>query len=104
MITWIQLQAFILYVERYVAERVKEERDAELHGLEADAARAAHEPDRLIPAREAARLLCVSESTLYAKADAYPFTRRGPGGVRFSRRGVLAWIAGAASSTPESAA
>jgi predicted DNA-binding transcriptional regulator AlpA len=50
--------------------------------------------DRLITAKEAARLLGCGESTLYGSADKFPFTRRGPGGVRFSLRGVRAWIAG----------
>ena len=38
MMTWIQLQAFVRYVERYVAERAREEIEAEARAMEARAA------------------------------------------------------------------
>lgn len=50
--------------------------------------------DRLITAADAAPMLGIGESTLYRKADDYPFTRRGPAGLRFSLRGIREWIAG----------
>lgn len=49
--------------------------------------------ERLIPARDAARLLGVSVSFLYEHRDEYPFTRRVGRAVRFERRGLLAWMA-----------
>ena len=51
--------------------------------------------DRLISAKEAARMIGIGESTLYRTADTFPFTRRSPSGrPRFSLLGVRAWIAG----------
>lgn len=49
--------------------------------------------DRLITAAEAAPLLGVSVTTLYAYRDRYPFTRKLPGRVvRFSRLGIVEYL------------
>jgi excisionase family DNA binding protein len=53
---------------------------------------------RLIPAREAARLLGISVSYLYEHRDEYPFTKRIGRAVRFERRGLLAWMSRAAGA------
>lgn len=50
--------------------------------------------DRLLDAKEAAPLLGLSASTLYANADSYSFTvRPTEGSIRFSLRGIQRWIA-----------
>ena len=53
----------------------------------------APEADRLLDVHEAAKLLCCSEDWLRRNAATFPFTRKpGPGQLRFSARGVDAYI------------
>ena len=52
-------------------------------------------PDRLLLAKEAAKLLGIGESTLQKHASDYTFTRTLPGGQRrFSLRGLQAFLRG----------
>ena len=51
--------------------------------------------DRLMLAKEAAKLLGIGESTLQVHASKYPFTRLLPGGQkRFSYQGIQAFLRG----------
>lgn len=52
----------------------------------------AAEGDRLIDVTEAARLLGCSKDHLYRTANNYPFVLREGRAVRFSLRGLQAWI------------
>ncbi|HWP23517.1 MAG TPA: hypothetical protein VNM15_04950 [Candidatus Binatia bacterium] len=52
------------------------------------------EEDRLLDAKEAARLLCVSEDWLYRNARKLPFARKlGPKMLRFSFQGIQRYLA-----------
>jgi len=94
MMTWRQLLGLIDLERQYIAAMVEQE-ETTPPTTSAD--------DVLISAKVAAVQLGVSESTLYQYADRYPFTRRGPGGVRFSQQGIRAWIAGPGFATPTAA-
>ena len=49
--------------------------------------------DRLIDVEEAAQILCVPKTWLFAHSRQLPFTRRvGPKALRFSYRGIQKWI------------
>jgi predicted DNA-binding transcriptional regulator AlpA len=62
---------------------------------EANGERATEMPDRLITVDEAAQRLGCTAKALYKRAARLPFTRRlGPGTLRFSERGLSAWLAG----------
>jgi hypothetical protein len=55
--------------------------------------------DRLLLAKEAAKLLGIGESTLQLHAQDYSFTRKLPGGrKRFSLQGIQAFLRGAQQS------
>jgi predicted DNA-binding transcriptional regulator AlpA len=62
---------------------------------EIQAARAPHQdPDRLLDAVEAAKMLSMSEDWLYRHAKKLPFTRKlGPKTLRFSYQGIVKWMA-----------
>jgi predicted DNA-binding transcriptional regulator AlpA len=62
---------------------------------EIQAGRAAHQdPDRLLDAEEAAKLLSMSTDWLYRHAKKLPFTRKlGPKMLRFSHQGIVKWMA-----------
>lgn len=51
------------------------------------------QPDRLLPADSAATLLGVGATTLYRRADDYPFTVRHGKSIRFSEVGIQRWLA-----------
>ena len=49
--------------------------------------------DRLLDAKEAAKVLSMSEDWLYRNAKKLPFTRKlGPKVLRFSQKGIDKWI------------
>jgi hypothetical protein len=51
------------------------------------------EEDRLLGVTEAAAMLQSTPASLYKRADGYPFTVRDGRRLRFSLRGIRAWIA-----------
>jgi predicted DNA-binding transcriptional regulator AlpA len=59
------------------------------------AARVHHQdPDRLLDAEEAAKMLSMSTDWLYRQAKKLPFTRKlGPKMLRFSHQGMVKWMA-----------
>jgi len=66
----------------------------ELIRVEIQAARTAQqEADRLLDAKEAAKVLSMSEDWLYRNAKKLPFTRKlGPKMLRFSYQGMIKWL------------
>ena len=48
--------------------------------------------DRLLDAKQATELMCCSEDYLYRRAKSLPFTRRVGRMLRFSERGILAYL------------
>ena len=56
------------------------------------AALSAEGPDELIGIAEASTKLGIGVSTLYRRAESYPFTVINGRTVRFSRRGIERWI------------
>lgn len=74
-------------------ERVKAAGWARLLALSAAPLPANSEPDRLVDAAEAARLLGRSKDYVYGHARVFPFTVRGDGrAVRFSLGGIQRYI------------
>jgi len=67
---------------------VREEVRAEINGRHRG-------EDRLVDINEAARLLSATKDWLYHNRKRLPFVRKtGPTSLRFSVRGIQAWIAG----------
>ena len=67
---------------------VREEVRAEINGRHRG-------EDRLVDINEAARLLSATKDWLYHNRKRLPFVRKtGPKSLRFSVRGIQAWIAG----------
>jgi predicted DNA-binding transcriptional regulator AlpA len=63
-------------------------------GPEAPPATGNGAPDRLLTAKETAKLLGVSPKYIYEHADEYPFTRRlGKKTLRFSAQGIERFLA-----------